>query len=73
MHKVRFVSCILFLLAAAGAGPAADTVPEGKTGLTVGTKAPAFMLKDQNGKERALDEFLEKGEVALVFYRSAGW
>lgn len=46
---------------------------EGKTGLPVGTKAPAFTLKDQAGKERTLAEFLKKGNVALVFHRSASW
>ena len=46
---------------------------EGKTGLKVGEKAPAFKLKDQNGKERTLEEFLKEGKVALVFYRSASW
>jgi peroxiredoxin len=44
-----------------------------KTGPAIGTKAPAFKLKDQTGKERSLEEFLKKGKVALVFYRSAGW
>jgi cytochrome oxidase Cu insertion factor (SCO1/SenC/PrrC family) len=44
-----------------------------KTGLKIGTKAPAFTLMDQSGKERSLNEFLEKGKVALVFYRSASW
>lgn len=54
--------------------PAADPAPEEKTGLKVGTKAPTFVLKDQAGKERTLDEF-RKGEgfVAIVFHRSAGW
>jgi cytochrome oxidase Cu insertion factor (SCO1/SenC/PrrC family) len=47
--------------------------PEEQTGLTVGAGAPAFTLKDQEGKERSLDEFLKKGKVALVFYRSADW
>ena len=32
-----------------------------------------FTLKDQEGKARRLDEFLGKGKVALVFYRSADW
>jgi hypothetical protein len=36
----------------------------------VGTKASPFTLKDQNGKDRSLDEFLKKGKVAQVFYRS---
>ena len=42
-------------------------------GLTIGTKAPIFTLKDQSGKDRSLDELLKKGKVALVFYRSASW
>jgi cytochrome oxidase Cu insertion factor (SCO1/SenC/PrrC family) len=47
--------------------------PEEHTGLRVGEKAPQFTLKDQEGKERTLGEFLGKGKVALVFYRSADW
>ena len=47
--------------------------PEEQTGLKVGEKAPKFTLKDQEGQERSLDEFLRKGKVALVFYRSADW
>jgi cytochrome oxidase Cu insertion factor (SCO1/SenC/PrrC family) len=47
--------------------------PEEQTGLKVGAKAPTFTLKDQEGKERSLDEFQKKGKVALVFYRSADW
>ena len=50
-----------------------DQSADAKTGLKVGVKAPAFKLKDQNGKEHELDEFLKKGKVALVFYRSASW
>ena len=69
-------------LAAAVALLAAPTVraqskgkpaPEEQTGLKVGEKAPRFTLKDQEDKERSLDEFLKKGKVALVFYRSADW
>jgi cytochrome oxidase Cu insertion factor (SCO1/SenC/PrrC family) len=44
-----------------------------KTGIKVGQKAPAFTLKDQQGKEHSLDELLKGGKVALVFYRSARW
>jgi cytochrome oxidase Cu insertion factor (SCO1/SenC/PrrC family) len=57
------------LRAQAGGKPA----PEEQTGLKAGTKAPKFRLKDQEGKERSLDEFLGKGKVALVFYRSVNW
>jgi cytochrome oxidase Cu insertion factor (SCO1/SenC/PrrC family) len=66
------LACGLLLGTLAASGKADDTADE-KTGLKVGTKAPAFVLKDQNGKERSLDELLKKGTVALVFYRSAGW
>lgn len=51
----------------------AKPAPEGQSGLPVGAKAPAFTLKDQQGNVRAIDEFLKKGKVALVFYRSADW
>lgn len=47
--------------------------PEAKTGLKVAQRAPKFILKDQEGRDRSLDEFLGKRQVALVFYRSAGW
>jgi cytochrome oxidase Cu insertion factor (SCO1/SenC/PrrC family) len=47
--------------------------PEEQTGLKVGEKAPTFTLKDQRGEDRSLDEYLKKGKVALVFYRSADW
>ena len=43
------------------------------TGLKIGEKAPEFTLKDQEGKDRSLDDLLKKGKVALVFYRSADW
>jgi cytochrome oxidase Cu insertion factor (SCO1/SenC/PrrC family) len=51
----------------------AKPAPEEQTGLKVGAKAPKFALEDQQGTERSLDEFLKKGKVALVFYRSADW
>lgn len=62
---------LLALLAMALLAPAcfAQKVP----GLEVGAKAPAFKLKDQKGKEVALETLLKKGKVALVFTRSADW
>jgi hypothetical protein len=60
-------------LSLAVVGSAGDQAPEEKTGLKVGSKAPAFTLQDQAGNERTLDEFLKHGNVALVFYRSASW
>ena len=47
--------------------------PEAMTGMKVGEKAPSFTLKDQDGKDRSLDELLKEGKVALVFTRSADW
>jgi len=73
MKGLHFGIVVPIVLALAGGGWAGDNAPKNKTGLQVGTRAPAFTLKDQNGKERTLDRFLKKGKVALVFYRSAAW
>ena len=72
---IRSVALALALLAAPNVHVKAQgkSAPEELTGLKVGAKAPNFTLKDQEGKERSLDEFLKKGKVALVFYRSASW
>jgi cytochrome oxidase Cu insertion factor (SCO1/SenC/PrrC family) len=51
----------------------AKPAPDEQTGVKVGAKAPKFTLKDQEGKDRSLDEYLKTGKVALVFYRSADW
>ena len=73
MQSSRITVLVPVVLVLGGLGWAAQQAPQEKTGLKVGTRAPAFALKDQHGKERTLDEFLKKGKVALVFYRSAGW
>ena len=73
MQASRITVLVPVVLVLGGLGGTAQQVPQEKTGLQVGTKAPAFALKDQHGKERALDEFLKNSKVALVFYRSAGW
>ena len=69
------LAAALVLIAAPAAWPQGKVkpAPEEHTGLKVGEKAPKFTLKDQEGHERSLDEFLQKGKVALVFYRSADW
>jgi cytochrome oxidase Cu insertion factor (SCO1/SenC/PrrC family) len=69
------LAAALMLLAAPAAWPQdkGKPAPEEQTGLKVGAEAPPFTLKDQEGKERSLDEILKKGKVALVFYRSADW
>jgi cytochrome oxidase Cu insertion factor (SCO1/SenC/PrrC family) len=55
------------------ASPGLGSAPQEDTGLEIGVKAPEFTLKDQSGEERSLGDFLVKGKVALVFYRSADW
>jgi cytochrome oxidase Cu insertion factor (SCO1/SenC/PrrC family) len=72
---VRSIALVLALLAApsARAQEKGKPAPEAETGLKVGDKAPSFTLKDQEGNERSLEEFLKKGKVALVFYCSADW
>lgn len=57
----------------AKAQPKPQPAAEELTGLKVGEKAPKFTLKDQEGRERSLDDLLKKGKVALVFTRSADW
>jgi cytochrome oxidase Cu insertion factor (SCO1/SenC/PrrC family) len=64
---------VLFAAPDARAQGKGKPAPEEQTGLAVGEKAPRFTLKDQEGKERSLDELLKKGKIALVFYRSADW
>ncbi|MBP90263.1 MAG: hypothetical protein CMJ64_26735 [Planctomycetaceae bacterium] len=45
----------------------------GQETLSVDSEAPSFTLKDQDGKQRSLDDLVKAGNVALVFYRSASW
>lgn len=52
---------------------AAKPAGEEKTGIKVGEKAPDFKLKNQDGEEVALADLIKKGNVALVFTRSAEW
>ena len=65
---VSFGCALAIVLASANLAAAADPDP-----LAVGQKAPSVKLKDQDGVERSLDDFLKQGKVALVFYRSADW
>jgi cytochrome oxidase Cu insertion factor (SCO1/SenC/PrrC family) len=67
------MAVLLMAAPAAWSQGQAKPAPEEQTGLKVGEPAPKFTLKDQEGRQRSLDEFLQKGKVALVFYRSADW
>ena len=71
--SISVAGCGLLLGILAATHAVGQQPPKEKTGLKVGAKSHDFKLKDQNGKERSLDEFLKKGNVALVFYRSASW
>jgi cytochrome oxidase Cu insertion factor (SCO1/SenC/PrrC family) len=74
IRSVALVSALSLLCAAnARAQDKGKPAPEEQTGLKVGETAPKFTLKDQDGKERSQSEFLGKGKVALVFFRSADW
>jgi cytochrome oxidase Cu insertion factor (SCO1/SenC/PrrC family) len=69
MRTCASFGCVaVMMLASANLATAADPEP-----LGVGQKAPSFNLTDQDGVERSLDDFLKKGNVAVVFYRSADW
>lgn len=73
--KFSFIRAHLWLLGTllcVGSIAAAET-PPAEFGIRVGTPAPSFTLKDQNGKEVSLKGLLKNGPVALVFYRSADW
>ncbi|MBI3139299.1 MAG: AhpC/TSA family protein [Sphingobacteriales bacterium] len=62
MKKTFFLVVLLFALA----GLQAQEKPEG---LFIGSKAPDFKAKDQEGKEVRLKDLLKNGKVVLVFYR----
>jgi len=62
MKKVLFTICLLIAIFSANA----QSAPEG---LFIGSKAPDFKAKDQNGTEVHLKDSLKKGKVILVFYR----
>ncbi len=72
--KMRSLLCLsLAGLLWAVSGAAQEEPPKPEVGLKIGTRAPMFKLKDQNGKEVSLENLLKKGPVAVVFYRSASW
>ena len=62
MKKAFFFLTLIFSLLLADA----QEKPEG---LFIGSKAPDFKAKDQDGKEVRLKDLLKKGKVVLVFYR----
>jgi peroxiredoxin len=67
--RATFCFCLAWWLGGHN-GLAADAVTNV---ITVGDRAPAFTLKDQNDAEFSLDEMLTHGPVAVVFIRSIDW
>jgi hypothetical protein len=73
--------CVAAALACGSASAAEqESEPKEPPGIKVGERAPDFKLKDQQGEERALKEFIgdpdkdaDDAVIALVFYRSADW
>ena len=65
--KIALAGVLYLGLATGSASSGEEEAP------SIGAKASAFNLKDQKGKDGSLDELLKKGNVALVFFRSAGW
>ena len=50
-----------------------DTAAQESPGMAIGEKFPEVTLPKQDGKEVSVNKLLEKGPVAIVFYRSASW
>ncbi len=72
--KIRMMKWLAVALLLGGRGLAVEAADSSGPGIAIGTKAPAFSLFDQSGKERSLGTFLgQQKKVALVFYRSADW
>ena len=75
LSRIVVVIIALFVQAAVlpGTSHAQTAVTNGNPGLGVGTQAPGFKLFGQDGKEHDLADLLVKGNLALVFQRSADW
>ena len=74
MHPIKIIAGLMLgLTLAMNATKAADSALPEKTGLGVGHAAHDWNLGDQNGKKHTLRSLIQKGPLALVFYRSANW
>lgn len=72
-RSIRSVLLALGLLAVPFAGLAQHHPTAPDHPLKVGSKAPEFTLKDQNGNDQSLAAMLQSGKVAVIFHRSADW
>ena len=64
-YRMKRIIFLFFALAAAIQGFSQEA-PEG---LFLGSKAPDFKAKDQQGQEWRLKDMLKKGKVIVIFYR----
>ncbi|MEP2653251.1 MAG: peroxiredoxin-like family protein, partial [Paraglaciecola sp.] len=44
---------------------------QGDSALTVGSKAPSFILPDANGVQVKFSDLLDKGALVVIFYRGS--
>lgn len=70
---LRHLLALVSVCAAVGLTAADASSPSELPGLKVGEKAPDFSLPSAAGPNLALRDLLAKGNVALVFVRSADW
>ena len=73
--KLKFAALMSFALLFAGTvtttGQFLPTDPDHP--IKLGSEAPDFTVKDQDGKDVSLKGLRAEGKVALVFFRSADW
>ncbi|HUA17166.1 MAG TPA: hypothetical protein VMB25_00385 [Bryobacteraceae bacterium] len=48
-------------------------LPAAEYGPAIGSRMPAFDLKDQSGKAHTLESLLGPKGAVIVFFRSADW
>ena len=73
MRSIRRTAWLIATGVILSAGLSGQAAEEFEKGLAIGTAAPEFTLKDQNGKDRSLEDLRKEGRIALVFHRSAKW
>lgn len=73
MPRLPYRSLLCLALTLAVFDPACGFAAEVPKQISVGDRAPSFVLKDQNDQEFSLAENLKQGPVAVVFIRSIDW
>lgn len=68
MRKVTLATVVFSLLMCAAATSAVGQEATPTPTINVGSTAPDFTLRDQNGKQVSLHDFRGKKNVVLAFY-----